>query len=89
MALGAQRSGVLKMIVGQALLLSAAGALFGSLCAALLTRLLTGFLFEVNPTDPLTFAAVSGLVMTVALAANSLPGLRATRIDPVIALRGE
>jgi putative ABC transport system permease protein len=88
-ALGAQRSDVLKMIVGQALLLSAAGVLFGSLCAALLTRLLTGFLFEVNPTDPLTFAAVSGLVMTVALAASSLPGLRATRVDPVIALRGE
>jgi ABC-type antimicrobial peptide transport system permease subunit len=44
MALGAQRSGVLKMIVGQALLLSAAGVLFGSLCAALVTRLLTGFL---------------------------------------------
>jgi ABC-type lipoprotein release transport system permease subunit len=43
----------------------------------------------VNPTDPVTFAAVAGLVLTVALAASSLPGLRATRVDPVVALRGE
>jgi ABC-type lipoprotein release transport system permease subunit len=53
------------------------------------TRLLTGFLFEVNPTDPMTFAAVVGLVLTVALAASSFPGLRATRVDPVVALRAQ
>jgi putative ABC transport system permease protein len=89
MALGAQRAGVLKMIVGQALLLSAMGVVFGSICAALLSRVLTGFLFAISPIDPLTFAAGGSLVMTVALAASSFPGLRATRVDPVVALRGE
>ena len=50
---------------------------------------LTGFLFGVDPIDPVTFSAVAGLVMTVALAASSFPGMRATRVDPVVALRGE
>jgi putative ABC transport system permease protein len=89
MALGAQRAAVLRMIVGQALLLAVAGVVLGSIGASLLTRLLTGFLFQVDPTDPLTFTAVAGLVLTVALAASSFPGLRATRVDPVVALRGE
>jgi putative ABC transport system permease protein len=89
MALGAQRSGVLKMIVGQALLLTGAGVVLGSICAAGVSRVLTGFLFEVSPIDPLTFVAVASLVMVVAFAASSFPGLRATRVDPVVALRGE
>ena len=89
MALGAQRSGVLRMIVGQAILLAFAGVILGSIAAAVLTRLLKGFLFQLDPADPLTFAAVAGLVIAVALAASSLPGLRATRVDPVIALRSQ
>jgi predicted permease len=89
MALGAQRTGVLRMIVGQALLLAAIGVVVGSGCAALFSRALTGFLFGVDPIDPVTFSAVAGLVMTVALAASSFPGMRATRVDPVVALRGE
>jgi putative ABC transport system permease protein len=89
MALGAQRSGVLKMIVGQALLLTGAGVVLGSICAAGVSRVLTGFLFEVSPIDPLTFVGVASLVMVVAFAASSFPGLRATRVDPVVALRGE
>ena len=89
MALGAQRGGVLRMVVGQAIALAAVGVLVGAAGAAGLTRLLSGFLFEVSPVDPLTFAAVSAMVVIVALLASAVPALRATRVDPVIALRGE
>ena len=89
MALGAQRAGVLRMIVGQALALSAVGVLVGAIGAAAMTRLLKGFLFEISPVDPVTFAAVAVAVLGVALLASALPGLRATRVDPVAALRGE
>ena len=82
MALGAPRGGVLRMVVGQSLALTAAGVLDRRRGCGGLTRLLKGFLFEVSPVDPLTFAAVSAIVLMAALLASALPGLRATRVDP-------
>ncbi len=89
MALGAQRGDVLRMVVGQAMALAAAGIAIGGIGALLLTRLMTGLLFNVKPGDPLTFAAVACVLGVVAMVASYLPGLRATRVDPVIALRAE
>jgi len=77
------------MIVGQAVGLAIAGIVGGAACAALLTRLMTGFLFEIGPSDPATFLSVSGAILAVAVAASVIPGLRATRVDPVVALRAE
>jgi putative ABC transport system permease protein len=89
MALGAQRADVLRMVIRQALILAGAGIVAGGLGAVFLTRLMEGLLFEVKPADPVTFAAVSALLAAVALLASYIPGRRATRVDPVIALRAE
>ena len=89
LALGAQRADVLRMIVGQAAALAFAGIAIGAAGAALLTRLMTEMLFGVKPFDPLTFVGVSAVLVGVALLASYLPGRRATRVDPVIALRAE
>jgi putative ABC transport system permease protein len=89
MALGAPRSTVLRMVVGQAMGLALAGVAAGAVGAWVLTRLMATLLFGVTPSDPLTFLAVSGLLALVAALAASVPGLRATRVDPVIALRSE
>jgi predicted permease len=89
MALGASASDVLRMVLRQALVLIAAGVAIG-LCGALaVTRVLADFLFGVRPIDPLTFAAVSAILIVVALVATYLPALRATRVDPMVALRYE
>jgi putative ABC transport system permease protein len=89
MALGAQRATVLRAIVGQALLLAVIGIAAGGAAALLLTRLMTGLLFDVKPGDPLTFLAVAVLLAAVATVASYVPGRRATRVDPVVALRAE
>jgi putative ABC transport system permease protein len=89
MALGAQRGDVLRMVVGQAMTLTAAGIVVGGIGALLLTRVMTGLLFNVKPGDPLTFSAVAVVLALVAATASYIPGRRATRVDPVIALRGE
>jgi putative ABC transport system permease protein len=89
LALGAQRSDVLRLVVGQAAALALAGILIGAAGAALLTRLMTDLLFGVKPFDPLTFGAVAALLGSIALLASYLPGRRATRVDPVVALRAE
>jgi ABC-type antimicrobial peptide transport system permease subunit len=89
MALGAGRGDVLRMVVKQALGLAMSGILIGGACALLLTRLMEGLLFQVKPGDPLTFAVVSAVLAAVALLASYIPGRRATRVDPVIALRAE
>jgi putative ABC transport system permease protein len=89
MALGAQRADVLRLVVRNALVLVAIGVGAGAAGALLLTRLMRGLLFDVRPGDPLTFAIVSAVLVTVAIAASMLPGLRATRVDPVVALRAE
>jgi putative ABC transport system permease protein len=89
LALGAQRSDVLRMIVGQAAWLSLAGIAIGAAGAFALTRLMADLLFHVKPFDPVTFAAVAAILGLVALLAGYVPGRRATRVDPVVALRAE
>jgi ABC-type antimicrobial peptide transport system permease subunit len=89
MALGATRTTVLGMVLGQGLRLTAAGLLAGLAAAFALTRLLQTQLFNVRPTDPATIAAVIGFIACVALAACYLPASRATRVDPMVVLRDE
>jgi putative ABC transport system permease protein len=89
LSLGARRFDVLRMVVRQGLVLAAAGIAVGLAGAFALTRLLSSLLYGVNATDPLTFAGVTGLLAVVAIAASFLPAYRATRVDPVIALRCE
>jgi putative ABC transport system permease protein len=89
MALGAERGRVLALVVGQGMALAGLGVGIGLLGAFALTRLLGNQLYSVTPTDPGTFAAVAGLLTTIALAPTLPPALRATRVDPVVALREE
>ncbi len=89
MALGASSRDVLAMIVGNAMKLTVVGIVIGLVVAFALTRLMATLLYEVKPTDPLTFAVISILLALVAAAASYLPARRATRIDPMVALRHE
>ena len=86
-AIGAQRGDILCMVLGQGLRLSAVGIAAGTVAAVALTRVMSRMLFQVSATDPGTFAAIAGVFVVVALAASCLPAWRATRIDPVAALR--
>ncbi len=88
-SLGAQRGDVLRLIIRQGMTLTAAGLALGAVLAMLSTGLLASLLFEVGPTDPATFAAVVALLAGVALLACVLPAVRATRVDPLVALRAE
>ena len=89
MALGAQRSAVMTGVLGQSAILVAIGVAMGLGAAAGLTRYLEGMLFGLTPLDPATFAAASLLFMAVALIASFVPARRATRVDPLVALRAE
>jgi putative ABC transport system permease protein len=89
MALGASTSHVLKMVLGQGARMTAVGIGIGLGGAFALTRLMAKLLFEVSVTDPLTFAGVVALLSVVALLACYIPARRATRVDPMIALRYE
>ena len=89
MALGAGRREVLALVVRQGLMLAAAGVGIGLLVAAGATRLLSGLLFGVSPTDPFTYAAVAFVLTLVAVAACLVPARRATLVDPMTALRCE
>ena len=89
MALGASTGKVVRMVLRQALLLIGAGLAIGLVGAFAVTRVLTNFLFGVKPIDLPTFAAVSVVLTAVALLATYLPALRATRVDPMVALRYE
>jgi ABC-type antimicrobial peptide transport system permease subunit len=89
MALGAQPGDVRALVVWQALRLGAAGLAIGLAGAAFATRVLDSLLFGVSTGDPATFAAVSAALITVLLLAAYLPARRATRVDPMVALRTE
>jgi putative ABC transport system permease protein len=89
MALGAQRFEILNLVVGQGMRLVLTGAFIGLLGSFALTRVLTGVLFKVAPTDPLTFVTVTFSLCVVALLACYIPARRATKIDPMAALRYE
>lgn len=88
-AMGAQRSDILRIAVGEGALVVAIGVVSGLVGSALLTRFLQSMLFDVKPTDPLTYAAIGALLTVVTLLACVVPAHRATRVDPLIALRHE
>jgi putative ABC transport system permease protein len=89
MALGAQRREVMVMIVKEGLIYAATGLVLGAAGALALTRALSGLLYGISPTDPWTFALVPVLLCSAALLACYLPARKATRIDPMLALRHE
>ena len=88
-AMGAQRSDILRLAVGEGTVTVALGVVAGLAGAAVMTRFLQSMLFEVKATDPFTFAAIAGLLTVVTLLACLVPAHRATRVDPLIALRHE
>jgi ABC-type antimicrobial peptide transport system permease subunit len=89
MALGAARGQMLAMVMGQGIKLAGIGVAIGMVAAYGLTRVLSSVLFGVKASDPLTYAIVAVVLIGVALIAALVPALRATRVDPVIALRNE
>jgi predicted permease len=89
MALGAQRGDILRLVLGQGMGLVVVGVGIGLAGAWMLTRWIASLLFDVSPTDPATFAAVSGLLGLVAMLACYLPARRAAQVDPMAALRQE
>ena len=89
MALGASEGNIWSMVIGRRVLLVALGSAIGFAAALALTRLMTSLLFSVKPNDPLTFAGVTVALFGVALIACWLPAWRATRVDPMVALRYE
>jgi len=88
-ALGAQRSDIIRLVVGQGMTLTMVGVIAGVAAALGMTRLMTTLLFGVSPTDAPTFTAVAVLLIAVALTACVVPARRATKVDPMTALRCE
>ena len=89
MAIGAQPRDVFKMMIGRGMILALMGVAFGLLGAFALTRLMATMLFGVAPTDPITFVSIGALLIGVALVACYMPSRRATKVDPLVALRYE
>ncbi|MCA1593444.1 MAG: ABC transporter permease [Acidobacteria bacterium] len=89
MALGARRGDVLRLVMGEGLFVVGLGLAAGLLLALIATRVVAGFLYGVGTTDPLTFVAVPLVLGAIALAASYIPARRATRVDPMVALRYE
>jgi putative ABC transport system permease protein len=89
MALGAHGRSVIALVVRQAMILVACGVAAGLACGLLLSQTMARMLFGVTPTDPATYATVAGVLGVVALVASYVPARRATRVDPIVALRAE
>ncbi|MDE3178707.1 MAG: ABC transporter permease [Acidobacteriota bacterium] len=89
LALGAQRKNILWMVMKESLLLTAGGLAIGLLCALAASKLVSSILFGLNPTDPLTFAGAAALLLAVAAFAGYLPARRASRVDPLAAIKYE
>ena len=89
LALGAQHAQVFRLILGQGLKVIVLGLSIGLVGAFALSRVIRGLLFNVTPSDPLTFLLVSAVLLVVATIAAIVPARRATRVDPLIALRNE
>jgi ABC-type antimicrobial peptide transport system permease subunit len=88
LAIGAQAGDIFRMIIGEGLMLSVTGVALGLVGALWLGRAASSLLFGVTASDPLTFTTVSLLLTAVAMAACYFPARRATRVDPIRALRG-
>jgi ABC-type antimicrobial peptide transport system permease subunit len=89
MALGAQRRGVLKLVVGQGIVLAMTGAIVGIGVTLCVTRYLNSMLYDIHANDPATIAGVAILLTLVAIVACYIPARRAMRVDPMVALRYE
>jgi ABC-type antimicrobial peptide transport system permease subunit len=89
LALGAKRADILRLVLGDGMKMTMVGVVVGLLGAFGLTRLMTKMLFGVSATDPMTFVLISVLLMVVALLACFIPARRATKVDPLVALRNE
>ncbi len=89
LALGASQRDVLWDVLRQALIVVGAGIVTGLVGAVLLSRVLSSLLFQVSPTDPTVFAAIAALLLAVGALAGLLPARRATRVDPLVAIRSE
>jgi putative ABC transport system permease protein len=87
--LGAQRRDILRLILGQGMKLTMIGLGVGLVLSFTLTRLMGEFLYQVRPTDPMTFVVISLILAGVALAACWIPARRATKVDPLVVLRNE
>ena len=89
MALGARPGSVLRLVVGKGMILALVGVAIGVMVSYWLTKLMATLLFEVKPTDAMTFASVAIGLLVVALIACYIPARRATKVDPLVALRYE
>jgi len=89
MSLGASRADVLRLVIRDGMVLAIIGAAIGLAGSLAITRVMSGVLFQVSPHDPFTFAAMSGVMLFVAFLACFIPARRATRVDPMVALRYE
>ncbi len=89
MALGADRRDVRRMVLRQGVILAGIGVVIGLVAAVGLTRFMSSLLYGVEATDPLTFGVVAAMLVAVALVASYLPAVRASRTDPLVALRCE